>query len=164
MSQRKPSYALLFDIDQVDARMERSGLVAIHVLTVFTVCGVVWQTYDLSQRAVLSWAAWTSFYPFFWLFLGPVIHIAEIIVDTLCSNAHSSLKRTLSLLIGLLAQFQFLAGTAILASLTLDSGQNAVKVLAVYGVAAMLMRESAAWTLQVLGLNLERTIETKLAA
>lgn len=144
---------MFFDARKVELKSARVGLLTVHVFAAITAGAIIWQTYDLSQRAILSWGAWTSFYPLLWLFSGPVNHTAEVTIDLLDEHSSHTIKRTLKFLAGLLTKFQFLAGTAIMASLTLISGQNAVKVLAVYGIAAIVMRECAAWTLVVLSLD-----------
>lgn len=142
-----------FDLDEVTPFSVRLDLVAVHLLAILTFCVIIWHIYNLSRRAVLSWAAWTNFYPLGPLFLGPLQHCTEVSVEMIDDEDWPHLKRILGRLSDMLGKFQFLAGTAVLAGLALVSGRNAVKVLAVYGVVAIVMRECATWTLEALDLT-----------
>lgn len=148
--QPKWPLSLLWRVNHIDDASSKLTILAIHILALLISVTVFWQTYDLSQRAVVSWSCWTSFLPLIWFLLGPLIHSGEISVLLIDRKQHVFWRRGLELVFDTFLKVQFLAGTAILGSLALVSGQNAVKVLAVYGGAAIVMRECATWVLEIL--------------
>lgn len=148
--QPKPPLSLFWRINHTDDASTKLTVLAIHILALLISVTVFWQTYDLSQRAVVSWSCWTSFLPLIWFLLGPLIHCGEVGVLQMDRKQHPFWSRGLELVFDTFLKVQFLAGTAILGSLALVSGQNAVKVLAVYGGGAIVMRECATWILEIL--------------
>lgn len=144
---------LVWNVNPTVDPMTKQCLLAVHILAFLVAITVFWQSYDISQRAVVCWSCWTSFLPLIWFLLGPLIHAGEITFLTVDRHLHPYLSPVLMLALDTLNKVQFLAGTAILCSLGLVSGHNAVKVLVVYGGAAIVMRECAVWVLETLSLN-----------
>jgi hypothetical protein len=145
-----------------------------HILAASGAAAVIWQTIILGQRAVLSWSCWTNFYPAIWVCSSLVHHIFAILLLRLSLKTKSPEKfakgRALTQLdltedgleifvahrqfavwskvfVDLVGNINYLLGTVILSSLTLVSGNNAIKILVAYGIIASVARLIAGWAL-----------------
>jgi len=152
-----------------------------HVFAAVGAAGVIWQTQNLGNRAVVSWACWTDFYPALWICIGLIHHILAILFLRLSLKSDDTSTRTrkgapllvtqldmtqggLDLIVAhtrfaswskafvdLLGNVNYLYGTVVFSSLTLVSGVVAIKVLVVYGIVAAVARIMGAWTLGAMG-------------
>jgi hypothetical protein len=52
-----------------------STIVAVHVLAAAGAGVVIWQTVEIGQNGVMSWACWTDFYPLFWVGMAILQHL-----------------------------------------------------------------------------------------
>jgi len=151
--------------------MKTLPIVIVHILAAGGAAGVIWQTIDLGRKAVLTWSCWTNFYPAIWLCGGFLHHIFAIVFLRLSLKSagkqkgrvlthfdlteerlkifvsHSQFAIWSKVFVDLLGNVNYLLGTVILSSLTLVSGNNAIKILVVYGMIASVSRFVAAWTL-----------------
>lgn len=127
----------------------------VHLIVLIAACGIAYQTYDLGQKAVLSWACWTWFYPMIWLGLSILQHLLSILTKRLdseinaCSRRRMLGTRLLKIATDAMGMVAYIYGTIVFASLTLVSGQNAVEIVAVYGALAIVSRGCAAWVLDM---------------
>jgi len=55
-----------------------TAMIAYHIVALVGAIIVLWQTIDLGQKAVLTWACWTSFYPALWVLLGVLHYILAV--------------------------------------------------------------------------------------
>lgn len=149
-------------------RLSSVPMAIAHVLAAGGAAGVIAQTFVLGQRAVLSWACWTNHYPLIWVCSSFVHHILAILFLRLslrCETRHAPIQLDITaeqlkisvahpqfavwskVFVDLIGNVNYLLGTVILSSLTLVSGNNAIKILVVYGMIAAITRLVAAWTL-----------------
>ncbi|QDS75148.1 hypothetical protein FKW77_007918 [Venturia effusa] len=149
-------------------RLSSVPMVIAHVLAAGGAAGVITQTYVLGRRAVLSWSCWTDFYPLIWVCGSLVHHILAILFLRLslrCRTGHAPTQLNMTekqleitvahpqfafwskAFVDLTGSVNYLLGTVILSSLTLVSGNNAIKVMVVYGMIAAATRLVATWTL-----------------
>lgn len=157
---------------------KRIDIITVHALTGVGAALVTWQTVDIGKKAVLSWACWTDFYPIIWLCLAVVHHLLAVICMRLSLRiSHVSSTRSADnrgplriwdltqdrwrvectakkfarwgkVCADLLNNVAYLYGTVVFSSLTLVTGYNAIKVLALYGGVAALSRITALWALE----------------
>jgi hypothetical protein len=166
----KPSTSVLW--------WRRIDVVAVHTLTGAGAALVTWQTVEIGRKAVVSWACWTDFYPIVWLCLAVFHHALTVICMRLSltvsriTGTNSAGNRSALLIwdltqdrwkvectskkfaywskvcADLLNNVAYLYGTVVFSSLTLVTGYNAIRILALYGGIAVLSRITALWVLQ----------------
>ncbi|KAF2107021.1 hypothetical protein BDV96DRAFT_589992 [Lophiotrema nucula] len=145
-------------------------IIVYHLTALAGAAVVIWQTIDLGQKAVLTWACWTEFYPALWVLLGTLQHILAVCCLRLSLRdsadprntslgiwqpqlttakldlelAHPKFAHWAKACVELLSNVTFLYGTVVFSSLSLVSGVNAIKVLVVYGFVPVFTRIMAA--------------------
>lgn len=66
------------------------ALVTLYAIAMAGAALVIWQTIELGQKAVLTWACWTDFYPGLWLFVAVLQHFVSVVTMRLALHNASA--------------------------------------------------------------------------